>query len=44
MVAWTRDWVDPASDQQMVDRWHKLGFVVQRGDAFVETERAKVKP
>jgi hypothetical protein len=37
LVPWTRDIV--ASGADMVKHWHRLGFVVKRGDQFVETER-----
>jgi hypothetical protein len=37
---WTRDIVTYAQD--MVDHWHKLGFVVDQGGALVETERRVV--
>lgn len=36
---WTRDLVDDA--EGMVKNWHKLGFVVQRGEEYVEAERCE---
>ncbi len=36
---WTREIVN--SHQDMVDNWHKLGFVVSKGGSLVETERRK---
>jgi hypothetical protein len=36
-VQWIRDWINSADD--MVQYWHKLGFVVQQGNQVVETER-----
>jgi hypothetical protein len=36
-VPWTRDLI--ASEEGMIKRWHKLGFVVRRGDVYLETER-----
>lgn len=36
-VGWLRNKVH--NHQDMVERWHELGFVVQQGDQFVETER-----
>jgi hypothetical protein len=34
---WTRDIVSSAED--MVKKWHRLGFVVEKGKKFLETER-----
>ena len=39
-VPWTREIVD--DHQDMVDQWHKLGIVVEKSGALVETERSKV--
>lgn len=39
-VGWTREIV--TDHQEMVDQWQKLGFVVEKGGALVETERVKV--
>lgn len=36
-VEWTRDLV--GNTAEMVDKWHKLGFVVKQGSRYVETER-----
>jgi len=36
-VPWTRNIVNSMSD--MVQKWHRLGFVVKKGRKFVETER-----
>lgn len=36
-VAWTRGLV--GSEKGMVKNWHKLGFVVEQGDVYLETER-----
>jgi len=36
-VAWTRSIVN--SPSQMIRNWHRLGFVVQQGDRYVETGR-----
>jgi len=36
-VPWKRELVD--TNEDMVDRWHRLGFVVRKGDRFVEVER-----
>ncbi len=36
-VQWTRDLVK--SEKGMVKNWHRLGFVIKKGDAYVETER-----
>jgi hypothetical protein len=36
-VPWTRDLV--GSEQAMVKNWHKLGFIVRKGDGYFETER-----
>lgn len=36
-LVWTRDLID--SPQDMIAKWHRLGFVVKRGQRFVETER-----
>jgi hypothetical protein len=36
-VPWTRGVVNSMSD--MVQKWHRLGFVVKKGDKYVETER-----
>jgi len=36
---WTRDIVN--NHQDMVDNWHKLGFVVNKSGSLVETERRK---
>ncbi|QLH07183.1 LodA/GoxA family CTQ-dependent oxidase [Nitrosopumilus ureiphilus] len=36
--SWTGTLVN--SHRDMVDNWHKLGFVVKKGDRFVETERS----
>lgn len=36
-ISWTRDLVNSADD--MVQYWYQLGVVVQRGEAFLETER-----
>jgi hypothetical protein len=36
-VPWTRDLISGMSD--MVQNWHKLGFVVRQGVQYVETER-----
>ena len=36
-VPWTRELVDSMSD--MVQNWHRLGFVVKKGGRYVETER-----
>jgi hypothetical protein len=35
-----KDW-HIESREDMVENWHKLGFVVQQGDRFVETERCE---
>lgn len=43
--SWTRELLSPAKNpgrKEMTEQWHKLGFVVRRGDAFVETECRKV--
>jgi hypothetical protein len=37
---WTRELVSSYND--MVEQWHKLGFIVKKGEEFVETERRKV--
>ena len=34
---WTRDLISGAQD--MVKKWHRLGFVVEKGKKFLETER-----
>lgn len=43
---WVRGIIDNTSYTQdrldMVARWHQLGFVVRKGDRFIETERYKV--
>jgi hypothetical protein len=36
-VPWTRELVETKED--MVQRWHRLGFVVKKGTRHVETER-----
>ncbi len=36
-VAWIRDLINSAPD--MVQKWHRLGFVVKKGRRFLETER-----
>ncbi len=36
---WTRDIIDDA--EEMVQNWHKLGFVVQQDEAYIETERCE---
>jgi L-lysine epsilon oxidase-like protein len=36
-VPWTRNIVNSMSD--MVQKWHRLGFIVKKGAKFVETER-----
>jgi hypothetical protein len=36
---WIQDLVN--SEKEMVQNWHKLGFVVQQGDQYVETERCE---
>jgi hypothetical protein len=36
-VDWTRDIIQSGED--MIRNWYKLGFVVQQGDQYVETER-----
>jgi hypothetical protein len=36
-VEWTRDLVKNPTD--MIKKWHRLGFVVKKGNKFVETER-----
>lgn len=39
---WVRDIINEVDNLQredMVEKWHKLGFVVREGDKFVETER-----
>ena len=36
-AAWTRGLVVSATD--MVKKWHRLGFVVKKGQRYVETER-----
>jgi FtsP/CotA-like multicopper oxidase with cupredoxin domain len=36
-AAWTRGLV--ASMMDMVQKWHRLGFIVQKGERYVETER-----
>ena len=36
-VPWTRDIVNSMLD--MVQKWHRLGFVIKKGKRFVETER-----
>ena len=38
-VEWTRDLA--SSREDMVKNWHQLGFVVEREEGFVETERKK---
>jgi hypothetical protein len=39
-VPWTRDIIrEPDHPEDMINNWHKLGFVVQQGDQYVETER-----
>jgi hypothetical protein len=38
-VPWTRNLV--GSELGMVKKWHKLGFVVRQGDAYIETERMR---
>ncbi len=37
MVEWTRDHV--GSYMEMVKNWHRLGFVIKKGERFVESER-----
>ena len=37
--SWTRDIIDDAKG--MIQNWHKLGFVVQQGQKYVETERCE---
>lgn len=37
---WTREII--ATHEDMVSEWHKLGFVVEKGGTYVETERRKV--
>jgi hypothetical protein len=36
---WIRDIVH--SEKEMVQNWHKLGFIVQQGDQYIETERCE---
>ena len=36
-LPWTRSIVNSSAD--MVQKWHRLGFVVKKGKRFVETER-----
>jgi len=35
-VQWTRQVIENRND--MVDKWHKLGFILQQDDRYVETE------
>jgi uncharacterized protein YdiU (UPF0061 family) len=37
-VPWTRDIV--ATNEDMVARWHRLGFVIRKGHRYVEVERS----
>ncbi len=37
-VPWIRDLIHSPDD--MIERWHRLGFVVKKGSKYVETERA----
>jgi L-Lysine epsilon oxidase N-terminal/L-lysine epsilon oxidase C-terminal domain len=39
-LPWTREIVNSHVD--MIEQWHKLGFIVSQGGSFVETERRKV--
>ena len=36
-VPWTRGIVN--SPEDMIEKWHRLGFVVQKGDRYVESRR-----
>jgi L-Lysine epsilon oxidase N-terminal/L-lysine epsilon oxidase C-terminal domain len=36
---WTRQIIRDDHVEDMIDNWHKLGFVVKQGDRYVETER-----
>ncbi len=36
-LAWTRNIVN--SPEDMIKKWHRLGFVVQKGDRYVESKR-----
>ena len=36
-VAWTRELIN--SPEDMIAKWHRLGFVVKRGQRYVETRR-----
>jgi len=40
--SWTRDIIDEEHGRQdMVQNWHKLGFVVQQNEEYLETERCE---